>query len=350
MRRMRLSGAAGLAMSLALLVTGCSLQTLGAVKGDVTLTARFDDVQSLVPGHSVQLSDVPVGSVTAVRLDGYRARVTMSLTADRLPVGTTATIAKTSLLGENYVRLELPPGRDLRTGPFLADGAMIEKTAVQPDLEQISEKVGPLLTALGGQDLATIVDTSATAVNGKGPRLRRMIKQAAEISDSYAAASSDLTRALDSLTEIGDALAERDDDLDRLPGNVLVATERLKADRARLKRGIRDLEKMARSFNGRVRGEHGQRLLAMLRRTDRLLAAAARGKDDLKLLAQTLVSFMRSPSASHEGQALLLVWLKGFLPPSGGTAAADDPAEQRAGQRAESGPGLDLPSLLGPRS
>jgi phospholipid/cholesterol/gamma-HCH transport system substrate-binding protein len=316
-----------LAGALALCLTGCSLQTAGGPRGDVRLSATFDDVQSLVVGHSVQMSDVRIGTVTGIRLDGYRARVTMSLQNGRhIPTGTTATVAKTSLLGENYVRLNLPPGRDLRTGPFLANGALITQTSVAPDLEHVTQSVGPLLTALGGQDLATIVDTSSTAVAGKGRQLNRLIARAAQISDSYAAASDDLARTLDSLGRLGRTLSAGGRQIDLLPGNVLLATQRLRSDRARLKRSLQDLLQLGRSFNARIQERHAARLRTLLVRADAILASAVRGRQQLKTLAATIANFLRSPSVSYGGQALMLVWLKGFLPQSDGGAAPGAPA------------------------
>ena len=50
------------------ITASCSLQTFGTPSGDMTLNATFDDVQSLVAGHSVQISDVRVGTVTGIRL------------------------------------------------------------------------------------------------------------------------------------------------------------------------------------------------------------------------------------------------------------------------------------------
>ncbi|XVQ06344.1 MlaD family protein [Spirillospora sp. CA-255316] len=328
------------AVPLALIVVagtgGCSLQTIGAPRGDMLLTATFDDVQSLVVGHSVQVSDIRVGTVTGIRLSGFRARVTMALRDDRrIPAGTTATIAKSSLLGENYVRLDLPPGRDLRTGPFLTRGAAITQTSVQPDLEQISGRLGPLLAALGGQDLATITGESATALNGQGHKLNTLIKKAADVSDSYAASSADLGRALDDLARLGGSLRKGQAQIDKLPGNVTVATERLQADRAQLKRALQQLLKLARSVNANVQARHAARLATLLRRADALLAAAVRGGEDLKELANAVLAFLRGPSVSHSGQALLFLWIKGFLPQPGTTAEATSrkPWNELAGPR-----------------
>ncbi|WP_254716618.1 MCE family protein [Actinomadura sp. WMMB 499] len=310
---------AALALVLLLTACGCTLQTIGAPQGDMRLTAKFDDVQSLVVGHSVQISDIRVGTVVGVELSGHRAEVTMSLKDDvRVPVGTTAAIAKTSLLGENYVRLQPPDGAS--AGPFLASGAAIDRTTVQPDLEQISARLGPLLAALGGQEISTISRESATALGGRGQRLNVLIKKAAETSDSYAAASADLGRAMDDLARLGHSLRAGSDTIDALPGNIALATERLQNDRAQVKRAVQELTKLGKSVNSNVQVRHAERLATLLKRADSLLAAAVRGGDDLKELANAVLGFLRGPSVSHSGQALLFLWIKGFLPQPGTTA------------------------------
>ena len=179
-----------LVLATVLALSGCNYKTVGAPKGHLTLTAEFNDVQGLVAGHSVKMSDITIGSVTKVQLDGYRAKATLSIKDGiRIPQGTRAEIKVTSLLGENYVRLNLPAGHRLDTGPFLAIGATIGNTSVQPDLEQISDRIGPLLAALGGQDVATISAESATAVGGKGEQLNTLIARAGKVGDQYAGAS-----------------------------------------------------------------------------------------------------------------------------------------------------------------
>ena len=63
----------------------------------------------LVPKSSVKVSDVTVGQVTDVDLDGYHAVVTIELRNDTgLPDNAVATIRQTSLLGEKFVSLAPP--------------------------------------------------------------------------------------------------------------------------------------------------------------------------------------------------------------------------------------------------
>ncbi|WP_158566678.1 MCE family protein [Actinomadura craniellae] len=306
-----------LAVLLALTVTaGCSLQTLGAPKGGLTLYAVFDDVQNLVVGHGVQMHDVHVGSVTNIRLQGYRARVTLSLVDDtRVPAGTSATIAKTSLLGENYVRLTPPSGHAPYTAAALTSGAEITRTGLQPDLEVITARVGPVLAALGGENLDDIVGGLSSGLGGSGPQLHRIIEEAAEISDSYAAAGKDLRDVIDGMGRLSTSLAAEAPDLDRLPGSLVEMTARVRKDRAELKKALTGLTDLARSANSVIQERHGARLRAMLLRLDAVLTTMIRGRDQLKTVTRDLLTkLVDTPRITHEGQALAFVWVGGFLP------------------------------------
>ncbi|MFC4119719.1 MCE family protein [Nonomuraea zeae] len=301
---------------LALAVTAsCSLQTLGATTGDLTLHAVFDDVQSLVAGHSVQISDVRVGTVTDVRLDGYRARVTMSIPSEhRVPVGSTATVAKTSILGENYVLLAPPEGKDLSTGPYLASGATIAETSVEPDIEQVTARAGPLIEALGAQDVNAILDAAATAFAGKGDDVNKLIKQTAEVTDAYSAARRDLGTSIDALARLGDDLAEGSAELDRLPGTLAAATARIAHGRKHVKKAIVALTNLAEQANLTVYPRHAARLRTLLRELGAISSAMQRGKDDLRALVAKLQKFIDAPPVTVNGQVLIYVWLKGVLP------------------------------------
>ncbi|MBB6552677.1 MCE family protein [Nonomuraea rubra] len=309
------------------LAAGCSLQTLGATTGDLTLHAVFDDVQSLVAGHSVQIADVRVGTVTGIRLEGYRARVTMSVqSAHRVPEGSTATVAKTSVLGENYVRLTPPAGKNLATGPYLKDGATIAETSVEPDIEQVTAKAGPLIEALGAQDVNAILDAASTAFAGQGDEVNRLIKQTAQVTDAYAAARRDLGTSIDALARLGDDLAEGSAELDRLPGTLAAATERLAHGRRHVKRTIVALTKLAEQANLTVYPRHAERLRTLLRELEAVSTAMQRGKEDLKALVAKLQAFIDTPPITVNGQVLIYVWLKGLLPSVRGT-----PVRERGG-------------------
>ncbi|GAB2837143.1 hypothetical protein GCM10022221_40560 [Actinocorallia aurea] len=305
-----------LAAALAVACTACSVQTLGAPKGGFEFEAEFTDVQALVVGHSVQISDVRVGTVTGVELtDGFKAHVTMELESGTpLPQGVTASIAKTSLLGENYVRITLPTGTAIGQGPTLQEGTVITETSVQPDLESISEKVGPVLAALGGQNLSEIVEAVATAVNGKGPELNKLIKDISDIGDSYASAGKDLQDTIDGLARLGNTLESKKGDLDELPGRIIVATDRIETDRKELKDAVTELVALGEQFNDKIQTRHAARLKTLLTKLDRILKAMIRGKETLKQLIRGLdTGLLAAPSLTYKSQGLMLVWLAGII-------------------------------------
>ncbi|MGW4471994.1 MCE family protein [Nonomuraea sp. NPDC004354] len=304
------------ALALALTTSGCTLQTVGATQGELTLSATFSDVQSLVVGHSVQISDVRVGTVTDVRLDGYRARVTMAIQEDkRVPTGTSATVAKTSILGENYVLLTLPKGRTMATGPFLPSGATITDTSVEPDIEQVTAKAGPLIEALGAQDVNAVLDAAATAFGGKGDDLNRLIRQTAQVTDSYAAARTEIAATIEGLAALGDQLAKGSKELDRLPGTLAAATDRVKHGRKHIKKAIVALTKLAKEANVTVYPRHAARLRTLLREVDAISASMLRGKEDLKTLVTRMQAYIDLPPITVNGQVLIYIWLKGLLLP-----------------------------------
>ncbi|MEO3884751.1 MCE family protein [Nonomuraea sp. B5E05] len=321
---MRAAALAGL-LVLSLTTSSCSLRTLGATTGDLTLHAVFDDVQSLVAGHSVQISDVRVGTVTGIRLQGYRARVTMSITSEhRLPEGSTATVAKTSVLGENYVLLAPPKGKDLATGPYLRSGATIADTSVEPDIEQVTAKAGPLIEALGAQDVNAILDAASTAFAGQGDDVNKLIRQTAEVTDAYAAARRDLGTSIDALAELGDDLARGSTELDRLPGTLASATTRIAHGREHVKKTIVALTKLAKEANLTVYPRHAARLRTLLRELAAISSAMQRGGEDLKALVAELQTFIDAPPITVNGQVLIYLWLKGVLLPQ--RRDADRPA------------------------
>jgi phospholipid/cholesterol/gamma-HCH transport system substrate-binding protein len=237
------------------------------------------------------------------------------VSAHRVPRGSTATVAKTSVLGENYVLLTPPAGNDLATGPYLPDGATIADTSVEPDIEQVTAKAGPLVEALGTQDVNAILDAASTAFAGKGDDVNRLIEQTAEVTDAYSAARADLATSIDALAELGDDLAEGSPELDRLPGTLAAATSRLAHGRRHIKKTIVALTNLSREANLTVHPRHAARLRTLLRELEGISSAMQRGKEDLKTLVARIQEFIDAPPITVNGQVLIYVWLKGVLLP-----------------------------------
>ncbi|TMR00171.1 MCE family protein [Actinomadura soli] len=303
---------------LALAVSGCSYTTAGAPKGGLTLTATFDDVQQLVAGHSVKMSDITIGSVTKIRLAGYKAKVTLSIEDDvKIPKGTRAEIRVTSLLGENYVDLRMPPGASMDRGPFLATGDTIAQTSVQPAFEQVVGQAGPLIQALAGDDVATVVNAGATALDGNGQKLNLTIAQASGLVKMFADQRRELGESVDRFAKLGRSLAKGDDALNEAPGRLERTTRILNDDKEKILKTVEKLTWMARELNDKVLEGRILRFRKLLADLDPVLQQLGSNRKRLTALVDGLVAFSRKiPLASYDGQLLLypivrIVWPDG---------------------------------------
>ncbi|GAA3204199.1 MCE family protein [Actinocorallia longicatena] len=327
-------------------LAGCSLQTLHAPKGDVTVVADFSDVQNLLAGHSVKIADVTVGSVTGIELVGnggdYRSRVTMSI-KKRLPAGTTAEVTVTSLLGENYVRLAPPAGVSLEQGPFLANGATIAATSVSPGFEDIVGKSAPLIDALARGDVPGLVQAGSIAFAARGPELKTLIANAGTLLKTFGEHRRELESAVDDLAALGKKLAQHDDALNRLPDRLQQTTAVLAGDRKRILDAVHSLSSLAESVNDSVLVGHTRKLRTMIEQIGPTFAVLAADKTKLaNLIAGVQELVERMPRQVYNGQMLTYP----IVQFDGDTYRGEDP---KPGDQRSPATLADLVRMLGPR-
>jgi phospholipid/cholesterol/gamma-HCH transport system substrate-binding protein len=312
---------AGLVVAISVLVgaAGCNLQTTDALKGHLTLYATFDDAQHLVAGHAVRVGDVQVGSVTHVALAGYRARVTMSIAdGHHIPVGTTAVLGITSLLGENYVQLTYPPSFDPVHGPFLASGAQITDTSVQPALEQVTAQAINLLGALSAGDLSKIVTAAAQGLGGRGAELHTLVGQLASVGQVYAGQSGQLATIVDGLGKLGASLGANAGQIGTLIANLAGATSTLATQRERIIGTVQALTGLAQALNDHVLVPHAAQLETLLAQLDPIVSIVAGDKTNLEDLITNVGSFVVDLHKNVDNGALLLyIWFSTLILPNG---------------------------------
>ena len=305
----------GVAAALATAVlAACSIQTATAPTGKLTLFATFEDAQDLTPGHNVQISNVVTGSVRDVSLDGYRAKVRMSiLDGHRIPVGTKAVIRRTSLLGEYFVDLVLPARFDTERGPFLESGAVITDTSTQADIEQLAQQASIVVGALTADDLATSVQAGAEALGGRGATLHRAIEDAAAVIGALADQSADIGTAVDGLAALGAALGPVSDKVGTVVDQLAAASAEVAGGRARAVEAVDALVALASATNEHVLVPHTERLRVLLSQVNPILGELASRTEVLADVVTDLLRFTEAfPTALHDGQVLLLAWA--YLP------------------------------------
>jgi len=310
-----------LAVALAVVTGACSIESAGAPTGAVSLYASFDDVQDLTPGHNVQASNVVVGSVRAIELDGYKARVELSIVDDfRVPDGVAAVVRRTSLLGEYYVDLVLPEHFDAEAGPFLDDGDVIVEASTQPDVEQLAEQAASVVAA-------------ATGLGGRGQVLHDLVRDAGLVVDALADQQAALASTVDSMAELGGTLAPRAGELATTIEQLAAASGTLADSRDQIVAAVAALVDLATATNDTVIEPHAETLTTLLRQLQPMLGMLSDRSDVLADLIIDLGRFVDLfPSTVHNGNVLLLTWafLPGALRDLGSASVAGDPLDALA--------------------
>jgi phospholipid/cholesterol/gamma-HCH transport system substrate-binding protein len=229
---------------LALVASGCSR---GA---SFTARAHFTDVGSLATGAPVMMNDVKVGEVKKIALDGNQALVTLKLDpAADIPIGVTARIRSTSLLGERILDLVIPDGLPADAPP-LRDGAMITDTIVRPELEDLVREGTDVLAPITASEVATLVDEGAAGFAGRGDDLHQLLGDLNSVIHAYAGATDDIRSLVSSLNEFNSTLAKEATAQGLSVANTDRAITVLQEESAQLQAAIHSLARLARGAKG----------------------------------------------------------------------------------------------------
>ena len=339
----------GILVVLALALTGCSIRTAGSPKGDLELTATFEDVNNLVVGHSVKLADVTVGTVTGVELDGYRAQVTMSLRDDLdLPTETTALLSKTSLLGEQYIELR-PPTVVPPNAPKLESGDELTDTRATAEFETVTQDAIEFLGAITQEDLSTIVSTGAEAIGGRGDDLNQLLRDLTQVVQDLDDQREEIVATLDGFARLGEEMAAGSDDIVTLVDDLSAASVTLAENRERMLGALSGIRDMTQITNDEVLVPHIDELMAMLRDVDPILATLAGQRPLIESMLESVNQFLIKMAANVNDVTdaqTQYIWARGLATPSG--TLGDEPPPS-APEGAPSGPEGGAPAGPAPQ-
>lgn len=291
---------------------GCTLP--GRVEGPVELTATFDDVGDLVAGHSVQVADVRVGSVTAIELtEDYRAKVTMHIKDGLgLPANSEAVLRTTSLLGEKFI--ELRPARDAEgnevpANGVLEDGDEIARASQAPELEFVAEEAVNVLAGVVSNDLATLIETGAVGFGGRAAELGSLIDSLAVVSATLADQTDSIIQIIDGLDQATATLAGGAERIDELLVNLADTTQLLADNRELTLQTLRDLTRLAQDQNEIVFQPFRDDIDRQIHQLDAILQLVAAQREEVGVLVDWLAEFARKvPLGVPEDFAQVYLW------------------------------------------
>src|SRR3954447_16250318 len=293
-RRRRLTGAVAAVLS-AVALSSCSVNDIPlpggqGVKGTpMTVHVMFRDVLDLVPQSTVKVDDVTVGQVTAIKLKGYTADVTIKVPKSiDLPDNARAEIRQTSLLGEKFVSLSKP---DSPTGR-LSDGDVIglENTGRNPEVEEVFGALALLLNGGGVGQLKSISEELNTAFGGREDQVRSIITQLGSFMGQLDANKESIVTALENVNRLSLELRRQDGTIKSALDDLPAAIQSVNGQRQDLVRMLQALSSLS-SVGVRVIQASKVSTIDSLRNLAPVLESLAKSGQDLPRSLQVFLTY-----------------------------------------------------------
>ncbi|GAC1591481.1 MAG: MCE family protein [Acidimicrobiales bacterium] len=341
------------------MLTGCNLQpndrTLPgqvAVGGDgYTVTVYFDDVANLVANSTVQMDNVVIGTVAAIDVVDWQAKVKLRLLKSvRVPSDAVFSVGQKTLLGAQYVEVAEPGAGAAGVGSktihasssvdsSLVDGDVIraDQTGTYPATEQVLGAVALLLNNGGLSQIQTITSELSTALQDRVPDTRSLVRRTNQLLTVLDDNKSEIVGALESLDSLSSGLAADRDRLnvalDRLgPGLRALEQERASLVRAVTEAGQTGLQAgriISASRHAIVANLDSLRpILTNLSKVSTSLPEALKIAVTIPFPAMTTTNALRGDYANLfatvdvRGSAFLNTWLSGLVPSASGASGS----------------------------
>lgn len=252
-----ISGAVGLVIVISLITIGIKA-SFGAFDTGYELRGTFAAAgQGLISGSDVKIRGVNVGEVKNIRLVENQALITLRIEDDtQVPVNAQAVIRPKTLFGEKFV--DILPGDDELSGPYLDDGDEIADTLGGFELERVLTDAYPVLEAVDPAELAVVLDELAEAGRGLGPNINRSIVNSATLAElgasndaEFRQFTSDLALLSEELEILAPDLVAGAQDLNAALPTLNARSDQLDqalSDTARLAADVADLLEANESF------------------------------------------------------------------------------------------------------
>lgn len=266
------------------LLPGCafggvnSLPLPGAVgrgSDGVVYHVQLANVVTLEPNSPVLIDDVVVGSVRAMRLEGWQANVEVSVRSDvAVPGNVVATVGQTSLLGSMHVALDPPVGEP--PAGRLEPGATLPmtRTGSYPSTEQTLASLSTVVNSGGLGQIGDIVHNFGTALAGNRDQARDLLQRLDRFVAIFDEQRENVVAAIAAMNRLAATLAAQRDvvstALDRIPP----ALEVLNRERSRFTTALDKLRVFADTARGLI-DETQDDLVRNLRNLDPTIGALA---------------------------------------------------------------------------
>lgn len=192
---------AALLICAALVTASCSAIGITGRCAGTEIIGIFEQVGDLVENANVQSSDVEIGSVSTIELDGWNAKVTMCIDeGEDIPEDTEFVIRTTSLLGEKFVDIQTQS----EGPPYLseADIVDIDQTSKATELEEVFAKLAAVLGTGNLEQINRFTTAQANILRNRAPQLREVLSRLRRFTDVLNGRRDEIATSVDALDSV----------------------------------------------------------------------------------------------------------------------------------------------------
>jgi phospholipid/cholesterol/gamma-HCH transport system substrate-binding protein len=201
--------AAGALVAITMITASCAALGLASKCQGTQLIGIFEQVGDLVENANVQSSDVVIGTIQKIELDGWNARVTMCVEPEeRVPEDTRLVVRTTSLLGEKFIDIQ----SQAEGPPYLQDGDVIDtdQTSKATELEEIFAKLAGVLGTGNLEQINRFTSAQARILRDHSGELRQVLADLHEFTDLLVQRKDQIAAGVDNLDDVAKTILGED--------------------------------------------------------------------------------------------------------------------------------------------
>ena len=222
-----------------LVITAAALLAFMAVKvgslrnvgEEINVKVIVGDAAGLSEGAAVRIAGVQVGQIGTMTVVHDKAELSIMLAKSaQVREDAKIQVRARSILGEKYLEVT-PMSKD---APLVADGATIQVSKAQTEIDELVNSLGPLVTAVDADAVNAAMNRLSSALEEDPERIANMLRDietilgnGAEASDSLPSLVADTRDTLNSVKGAADDVRPMINQANRIVNKVDEATETL---------------------------------------------------------------------------------------------------------------------------
>jgi virulence factor Mce-like protein len=264
--------------------TGCAFNglnslplpgTVGRGPGAHTYHVEIANVGTLESNSPVMISNVIVGSIKKMTMQGWHANVDISVKPDVVvPANAVASVGQTSLLGSMHLQLTPPPGQP--ASGRLEPGATIplNKSSTAPSTEQTLSSLSVFINSGGFTQIGDIIHNFNAALSGRAGDVRDLLTRLDRFVGTLNQQRDNLVASLQALNRFAGTLAGQRDVITQALNKIPPALDVLISERPRIITAFDKLRVFSETAT-RLVNDAGSDLVKNLKNLDPTLSALA---------------------------------------------------------------------------